>query len=121
MHKDEYIQKYKVDKSNFYEVRENFPYIKDIKTPEAISDLSITYKLDLEKCEDFRINEDQLLEKLRLKKKCARQKERLKYRACRSEDLHRETTPEGRMYQLWTKFEKNMVLELKLLFLPLAK
>ena len=64
MHKDEYIQKYKVDKSNFYEVRENFPYIKDIKTPEAISDLSITYKLDLEKCEDFRINEDQLLEKL---------------------------------------------------------
>ena len=47
-----------------YEIRENFPYIKRVETPVEISELSITYKIDLDKCEEFRINEDNLLEKL---------------------------------------------------------
>jgi hypothetical protein len=29
-----------------------------------LSDLSITYKIDLEKCEDFRINEEELINNL---------------------------------------------------------
>jgi len=64
IHKEYYRDKYNLDKIKFYHISKSFPYIKDVKTPEAISNLSITYKLDLEKCEDFRINEDQLLEKL---------------------------------------------------------
>ena len=48
----------------FYEIRDNFPYIKKVETPVEISDLSITYKIDLDKCEEFRINEEKLLEKL---------------------------------------------------------
>ena len=64
MHREEYKEKYLIDKNNFYEIRENFPYIKRVETPVAISDLSITYKIDLDKCEEFRINEDNLLEKL---------------------------------------------------------
>ena len=64
IHKSEYEQKYLVDKINYFEVRDDFPYIKKVETPVAISDLSITYKIDLDKCEEFRINEDNLLEKL---------------------------------------------------------
>ena len=64
IHKDEYSQKYKIDNTNFFEVRDDFPYIKKVETPDELSDLSITYKIDLEKCEDFRINEKQLLEKI---------------------------------------------------------
>ena len=64
MHREEYKEKYLIDKNNFYEIRENFPYIKRVETPVEISDLSITYKIDLDKCEEFRINEDNLLEKL---------------------------------------------------------
>ena len=64
IHKGEYEQKYLVDKINYFEVRDDFPYIKRVETPVAISDLSITYKIDLDKCEEFRINEDNLLDKL---------------------------------------------------------
>ena len=64
IHKGEYEQKYLVDKINYFEVREDFPYIKKVEIPDELSDLSITYKIDLEKCEDFRINEEQLLNKI---------------------------------------------------------
>jgi len=64
IHKDEYEQKYLVDKINYFEIRNDFPYIKKIEIPEELSDLSITYKIDLEKCENFRINEEQLLNKI---------------------------------------------------------
>ena len=63
-HKDEYKQKYSIDKINYFEVRDDFPYIKKVEIPDEISDLSITYKIDLEKCEDFRIDEDRLLNKI---------------------------------------------------------
>ena len=53
IHKDEYTEKYLIDKTNYFEVRDNFPYIKKVEIPDEISDLSITYKIDLEKCEDF--------------------------------------------------------------------
>ena len=64
IHKDEYTQKYSVDKANYFEVRDDFPYIKKVEIPDELSDLSITYKIDLEKCEDFRINEEQLINKI---------------------------------------------------------
>jgi len=64
IHKSEYKQKYKIDKLNFFNINENFPYIKEYVVPDGLSDLSITYKIDLEKCEDFRINEEQLLSKI---------------------------------------------------------
>ena len=64
VHKSEYEQKYLVDKINYFEIRDDFPYIKKVETPDELSDLSITYKIDLEKCEDFRINEEQLLNKI---------------------------------------------------------
>jgi len=64
IHKDEYSQKYLIDKTNYFEVRDDFPYIKKVEIPDELSDLSITYKIDLEKCEDFRINEEKLLNKI---------------------------------------------------------
>jgi hypothetical protein len=64
VHKDEYTEKYEIDKTNYFEVRDDFPYIKKVEIPEELSDLTITYKIDLEKCEDFRINEEQLLSKI---------------------------------------------------------
>ncbi len=64
MHKNEYKQKYKIDKFNFFNIDENFPYIKEYVVPDGLSDLSITYKIDLEKCEDFRINEEELISNL---------------------------------------------------------
>ena len=64
IHKSEYKQKYKIDKFNFFNINENFPYIKEYVVPDGLSDLSITYKIDLEKCEDFRINEEELINNL---------------------------------------------------------
>ena len=64
IHKDEYTQKYLIDKINYFEIKEDFPYIKKVEIPDELSDLSITYKIDLEKCENFRINEEQLLNKI---------------------------------------------------------
>ena len=64
IHRDEYNQKYKIDKFNFFNINENFPYIKEYVVPDGLSDLSITYKIDLEKCEEFRINEEEFLSKL---------------------------------------------------------
>ena len=64
IHKDEYSQKYETDKTNYFEVRDDFPYIKKVEIPDELSDLTITYKIDLDKCEDFRINEEQLLAKI---------------------------------------------------------
>lgn len=64
IHKTEYKQKYKIDKLNFFNINENFPYIKEYVVPDGLSDLSITYKIDLEKCEDFRINEEELINNL---------------------------------------------------------
>ena len=64
IHKEEYKQKYTVDKFNFYGISEDFPYIKEYVVPDEISDLSITYKIDLEKCTKFRINEEELISNL---------------------------------------------------------
>lgn len=64
IHKEYYKEKYNLSNINFYYISKSFPYIKDVKAPEAISNLSITYKIDLEKCENFRINEEKILEKL---------------------------------------------------------
>ena len=63
-HRDEYKQKYSVNNFNFYEISNSFPHIKEINKPDSIFNLGITYKIDLEKCEDFRINEEQLLNKI---------------------------------------------------------
>ncbi len=60
IHKNEYKQKYKIDKFNFFNINEGFPYIKEYVVPEQLSDLSITYKIDLAKCENFRTNEEEL-------------------------------------------------------------
>ncbi|WP_435114563.1 PD-(D/E)XK motif protein [Candidatus Pelagibacter bacterium nBUS_36] len=64
IHKNEYKQKYKIDKYNFFNIDKNFPYIKEYVVPDGLSDLSITYKIDLEKCEQFRINEEELINDL---------------------------------------------------------
>ena len=64
-HKEQYNQKYIIKNLIFYKIDDSFPHISsNIKIPEAISDVSVTYKIDLDKCEEFRINEDELLEKL---------------------------------------------------------
>ena len=54
----------KLIKLTYFEVRDDFPYIKKVEIPDELSDLIITYKIDLEKCENFRINEEQLLNKI---------------------------------------------------------
>ncbi len=64
IHKNEYKQKYIIDKFNFFNINEKFPYIKEYVVPEELSDLSITYKIDLDKCEEFRIIEDELFKDL---------------------------------------------------------
>ena len=64
IHKKEYKQKYKVERLNFFDINKNFPYIKEYVVPDGLSDLTITYKIDLEKCEEFRINEEEFLGKL---------------------------------------------------------
>ena len=58
------MEKYSIDKASYYKITENFPYIKKVEIPSEISDLSITYKIDLEKCENFRITEDVFLNNL---------------------------------------------------------
>ncbi len=63
-HKDFYNDKYVLKDCNFYFISNTFPHIKDIKEPEPIFDLSLTYKINLEKCEDFRINEEELISNL---------------------------------------------------------
>ena len=63
-HKDFYKDKYVLKDCNFYFISKSFPHIKDIKEPEPIFDLSLTYKINLEKCEDFRINEEELISNL---------------------------------------------------------
>ncbi len=63
-HKDFYNDKYALKDCNFYFISNTFPHIKDIKEPEPIFDLSLTYKINLEKCEDFRINEEELISNL---------------------------------------------------------
>ena len=63
-HKDLYKDKYVLKDCNFYFISNTFPHIKDIKEPEPIFDLSLTYKINLEKCEDFRINEEELISNL---------------------------------------------------------
>jgi hypothetical protein len=63
-HKDIYKDKYVFKDCNFYSVSKSFPHIKNFKEPEPIFDLSITYKIDLKKCEDFRINEEELINNL---------------------------------------------------------
>jgi hypothetical protein len=64
IHKDEYIEKYSIDKASYYKISEEFPYIKKVEIPNGISELAITYKIDLEKCENFRISEDDFLNNL---------------------------------------------------------
>ena len=64
IHKDIYKDKYIFKDSNFYFISKTFPHIKDLKEPEPIFDLSITYKINLEKCEEFRINEEELIKNL---------------------------------------------------------
>ena len=61
---DIYKDKYIFKDSNFYFISKTFPHIKDLKEPEPIFDLSITYKINLEKCEEFRINEEELIKNL---------------------------------------------------------
>ena len=63
-HKDFYNDKYVLKDCNFYFISNTFPHIKDIKEPEPIFDLSLTYKINLEKCENFRINEEELISNL---------------------------------------------------------
>jgi hypothetical protein len=63
-HKGYYKSKYLLRDYNFYFISKDFPHIKDLNEPEQIFDLSITYKINLEKCEEFRINEEEFLSKL---------------------------------------------------------
>lgn len=63
-HEDEYEERYFVDKIDYFEIRKDFPYIKKVEIPDELSELSITYKIDLDKCEKFRINEQQLLNRI---------------------------------------------------------
>lgn len=64
IHEDEYNDKYSLNEKIFYFVSEKFPHIKRVVEHEPIFDLSITYKIDLDKCEEFRINTDTMLQKL---------------------------------------------------------
>jgi len=64
IHKNFYNDKYVLKDCNFYFISNTFPHIKDIKEPEPIFDVSLTYKINLEKCEDFRINEGELISNL---------------------------------------------------------
>ena len=58
------MEKYSIDKTNYYKISKDFPYIKKVEVPIEISDLSITYKIDIEKCENFRITEDEFLDNI---------------------------------------------------------
>ncbi len=63
-HSDSYSEKYSFKGCNFYLISKSFPHIANLKEPESIFDLSITYKIDLDKCEEFRISEEELLKDL---------------------------------------------------------
>ncbi len=64
IHRDHYKENYVLKNIFFYYISKSFPYIKDVSKPEAISELSITYKIDLDKCEEFRVNEEKMLAEL---------------------------------------------------------
>lgn len=66
IHKDFYLQKFNIDKISYYFVGKKFPFIDKTKIiiPDGIEKIKLDYKINLDKCSNFLINENELLSKI---------------------------------------------------------
>jgi hypothetical protein len=66
IHSHYYLQNYQVTKKFYYQVNKDFPYINrnEIEIPAAIEKLNLEYKINLNKCEQFLIKEEDFLNKI---------------------------------------------------------
>ena len=48
----------------YFFISKDFPHVKDISKPDAIEDLKVNYKINLDKCNNFLINENDFLNKI---------------------------------------------------------
>lgn len=66
IHKDFYLQKFNIKEIYYYLVKENFPFIDKTKIniPDGIEKLRLDYKINLDKCSNFLINENDFLSKI---------------------------------------------------------
>jgi len=63
-HSENYTKNYEVKLINYFYISKDFPHIENILKPEAIEDLKINYKINLDKCSNFLINENNFLSKI---------------------------------------------------------
>jgi len=64
IHTQHYKQAYEVKKELYYFINKDFPHISDIAKPDAIEDLKLLYKINLDKCDEFLINKKDFLNKI---------------------------------------------------------
>jgi len=66
IHKDFYLQKFSIKKISYYLIKENFPFIDKTKIniPNAIENLKLEYKINLDKCDKFLVKEKEFLSKI---------------------------------------------------------
>lgn len=65
-HKDFYLQKFNIDKILYYSVGKKFPFIDKTKIdiPDGIEKIKLDYKINLNKCSNFLINENDFLSQI---------------------------------------------------------
>tara|TARA_Y100000389_G_C17372806_1_gene469953 strand:- start:49 stop:1035 length:987 start_codon:yes stop_codon:yes gene_type:complete len=66
IHRDFYLQKFNIDKTLYYSIEKNFPFIDKAKIiiPDGIEKIKLDYKINLDKCSNFLINENDFLSKI---------------------------------------------------------
>ena len=66
IHKDFYLQKFNIDKILYYSVEKKFPFIDKTKIdiPDGIEKIKLDYKINLDKCNNFLIKENDFLSKI---------------------------------------------------------
>ena len=66
IHRDFYLQKFNIDKTLYYSIGKNFPFIDKTKInlPDGIEKVKLEYKINLDKCSNFLINENDFLSKI---------------------------------------------------------
>lgn len=66
IHRDFYLQKFNIDKTLYYSIGKNFPFIDKAKIiiPDGIEKIKLDYKINLDKCSNFLINENDFLSKI---------------------------------------------------------
>ena len=63
-HSENYTKNYEVKLIKYFFISKDFPHVKDISKPDAIEDLKVNYKINLDKCNNFLINENDFLNKI---------------------------------------------------------